>query len=146
MTVFLKKSLHVIEIYGSIESDKRLFKGSNMTLGESDASVVGYLGKATAQGREIHGRSGAQLQDVAHFTGSGANDTQQGGSVACTEIVCMGHPGNAEKVWVRTGAVATVDNAWPLGAGEVFSFGVNSLSELQMLIVTSGEKLIVAYA
>lgn len=117
-----------------------------MTLGETDTSIVGFLGKATANGREIHGRSGAQLQDIPHFTGSGANDTQQGGSVACTEIWCMGHPSNTGKVWVRTGAVATVDNAWPLGAGEVFSFGVNNLSELQMLIVVSGEKLIVAYA
>ncbi len=117
-----------------------------MTLGESDASVVGYLGKATANGREIHGRSGAQLQDIKHFTGSGANDAQQGSDVACTEILCMGHPDNTGKVWVRTGAVATVNNSWSLGAGEVFSFGVNNLSELQMLLVVDGEKLIVAYA
>ena len=117
-----------------------------MTLGESDASVVGYLGKATAQGREIHGRSGAQLQDILHFTGSGANDTQQGSAVVCTEILCMGHPSNTGKVWVRTGEVASVSNAWPLEAGEIFSFNVDNLSDLQMLIVVDTEKLIVAYA
>ncbi len=117
-----------------------------MALGQADASIVGYLGKATAQGREIHGRSGAQLQDILHFTGSGANDAQQGSSVVCTEILCTGHPDNTGKVWVRTGAVATVNNSWPLAAGEVFSFGVNNLSELQMLVVVDGEKLIVAYA
>lgn len=117
-----------------------------MTLGQNDASVVGYLGKATAHGREIHGRSGAQLQDIKHFTGSGANDTQSGDDVACTEIICMGHPSNTGKVWVRTNTPGTVNNAWPLGAGEVFNFGVNNLSEVQMLIVVNGEKLIVAYA
>lgn len=117
-----------------------------MTLGQEDTSIVGYLGKATAEGREIHGRSGAQLQNITLFTGSGANDAQQGSSVVCTEILVMGHPDNTGKVWVRTGVVATVSNAWPLAAGEVFSFGVNNLSELQMLIVVDTEKLIVAYA
>ncbi len=58
----------------------------------------------------------------------------------------MAHPDNTGRVWVRTGAAATVNNAWPLDAGEVLSFNVNNLSELQMLIVVDTEELIVAYA
>ncbi len=117
-----------------------------MALGDAAASIIGYLGKATARGREIHGRKGTPIQEVLHFTGSGANDEQQGSSVICNELLVMGHPDNADKVWVRTDDVATTSNAWPLAAGEVLSFNVDNLSELQMLIVVSGEKLIVAYA
>lgn len=117
-----------------------------MALGDTAASLIGYLGKATNRGREIHGRRGTAMQEIEHFTGSGANDEQQGGDVVCTELLVMGHPDNGDTVWVRTGAVATVNNAWPLAAGEVFSFNVDNLSELQMLIVVDGEKLIVAYA
>lgn len=117
-----------------------------MALGDAASSIIGYLGKATSKGREIHGRSGAVMQDIEHFTGSGANDEQQGSDIACTEILVMAHPDNAGRVWVRTDEVATVNNAWPLEAGEIFSFNVDNLSDLQMLIVTSGEKLIVAYA
>ncbi len=116
-----------------------------MALGDAANSVVGYLGKATKWGREIRGRRGSVLQDVLHYTGVGANDTQQGDSVACTELLIMGHPDNTGKVWVRAGTeLATVNNAWPLDAGEVMSFNVSNLSDLQMLIVVSGEKLIVA--
>lgn len=117
-----------------------------MSLGDSAASIIGFLGKATDKGREIHGRRGTAIQDVLHFTGSGANDEQQGGNIVCTEVLVMGHPDNTGDVWIRTGDAATVNNAWPLAAGEVFSFNVDNLSELQMLIVVSGEKLIVAYA
>lgn len=88
----------------------------------------------------------ARIQDIVHFTGVGANDTQQGNDIPCTEIMCMGHPDNTGKVWARTASVATVDNAWPLGAGEVLNFSVDNMRDLQMLIVVAGEKLIVAYA
>ena len=117
-----------------------------MPLGDTAASLWGYLGKATSLGREIHSRLGTAIQDIVHFTGSGANDQQQGGGVDCGELLCMAHPDNTGRVWVRTGDAATVDNAWPLAAGEWFSFNVTNLSDLQMLIAVDGEKLIVAYA
>ena len=114
-----------------------------MAIKEAAASVIGYLGKATKLGREI---VGPKIQDILHHTGSGADDTQQGSNVVCHEILCMGHPDNTGTVWVRTGVIATTSNAWPLLAGEVFSFEVDNLNELQMLIAVDGEKLIVAYA
>jgi len=90
----------------------------------------------------------ARLIDVVHFTGSGANDTQQGGDVPCSEAMCMGHPSNSAtgKIWVRSLSTATVSNAWPLGAGEVVNISLDNLRDLQMLIVVDTEKLIVAYA
>ncbi len=114
-----------------------------MAIKEAAASVIGYLGKATKKGREI---LGASIQDIEHFMGVGGNDTQGGSNVVCNELLVMGHPDNTEKIWVRTGDVATVNNAWPLDAGEVLSFNVDNLLELQILIVVNGEKLIVAYA
>lgn len=88
----------------------------------------------------------ARIIDIEHFTGVGANDTQQGGDVPCSEAMCMGHPDNTGKVWVRSLATATVNNAWPLGAGESVNISVDNLRDLQMLIVVDTEKLIVAYA
>lgn len=88
----------------------------------------------------------ARVQDVKHFTAVGANDTQNGPDKACAECICMGHPDNAAKVWVRTLSTAELTNSWPLGAGEVQSFSLDNMRDLQMLIVGDGEKLIVAYA
>ena len=89
--------------------------------------------------------SSARLADVVHFTGAGANDTQQGEDVPCTECLCMGHPDNTGTVWVRPDVEATTDNAWPLKASEAVSIAVHNLKQLQMLIVVDGEKLIVAH-
>ena len=88
----------------------------------------------------------ARIIDIKHFTGSGANDEQQGLDVPCSEVMCMGHPDNAGKVWVRTLATAAVTNSWPLGAGEVQNMSVDNFRDLQMLFVTDGDILIVAYA
>ena len=88
----------------------------------------------------------ARVIDIKHFTGSGANDVQEGHDVPCSEVMCMGHPDNTGKVWVRTLSVAQVTDSWPLGAGEVVNLSVDNLRDLQMLIVVDGEKLITAYA
>lgn len=87
----------------------------------------------------------ARLSNVVHYTGVGANDTQNGDDVACTECLCMAHPDNNDKVWVRPDVVATVNNAWPLSANDAVSFTIDNRRQLQMLIVADGEKLIVAY-
>lgn len=88
----------------------------------------------------------ARLIDVVHYTGSGANDTQNGGVVPCSEVMCMGHPDNTGKVWVRPLSTATTANAWPLAAGLSTNVSVDNLRDLQMLFVEDGDKLIVAYA
>jgi len=88
----------------------------------------------------------ARIIDIKHFTGSGANDKQQGDVVPCSEVMCMGHPDNDGLVWVRTLSEAEVTNAWPLGAGEVQNMSVDNFRDLQMLIVADGDILIVAYA
>lgn len=87
-----------------------------------------------------------RLKDIVHYTGVGANDEQIGAAIPCTECLVMGHPDNTGKVWVRPYVTATTANAWPLGAGEAICFTLDNLSQLNMLIVVAGEKLIVAYS
>lgn len=87
----------------------------------------------------------ARIKDIVHYTGSGANDTQTGDNISCTECMVMAHPDNTGVIWVRPDKTATVDNAWPLAKGEVVNFTLDNLKQLNMLIVTDGEKVIVAY-
>ena len=87
----------------------------------------------------------ARIKDIKHYTGVGANDTQTGDNVSCTECLVMGHPDNTGKVWVRPDKTASVDNAWPLAKSEVVGFTLDNLKQLNMLIVVDGEQVIVAY-
>jgi len=89
--------------------------------------------------------SSPRLVDVFHWASTGATEAKQGDNLICTEVLCIGHPDNSSKVWVRTNLAATVDNAIPLDAGDVMGFSVRNLNELHALIVASGEKLIVGY-
>ena len=87
----------------------------------------------------------ARIKEIVHFTGVGANDEQEGFAAPCTECMVMGHPDNTGLVWVRPYKGAALSNAWPLAAGEVVSFTLDNLKQLNMLIVVAGEKVIVAY-
>lgn len=86
-----------------------------------------------------------RIKDIVHFTGSGANDTQAGDDIECTQCIVMGHPDNGGKIWVRPNLTATASNAWPLDAGDVMGFTLDNLKQLNMLFVVDGEKAIVAY-
>ena len=88
----------------------------------------------------------ARVADIVHYLGVGANYTQVGGDVPCTEVLVMSHPVNAGLIWVRPDKTATGNNAWPLAAGEVVSFTLDNLKQLNMLIVVDGEQVIVAYS
>jgi hypothetical protein len=86
------------------------------------------------------------LTDVVHYTAVGPNEAQQGDNVACTEILCMAHPDNAGKIWVRTRKGALSTNAFPLDAGDVIGFSAENLADLHALTITTGDTLIVGYS
>jgi hypothetical protein len=88
----------------------------------------------------------APLQDVIHVQADGDNDTYQGANVPCNQVIVMGHPSNTGNVWVRVNTTATTANAWPLAKGEVISFGVANLKQLQLLIAKDDEYAIIAYS
>lgn len=86
------------------------------------------------------------LGDIFHVPASTGNFAYQGKNIACSEVLVMAYPTNASKIWVRTKTIATVDNAWPLDAYDVFSFTITNLNMLHILIVGNGEKAIIAYS
>ena len=86
-----------------------------------------------------------QIKDVFHVTATGTNYTYQGENIECSEILVMGHPDNTGRVWVKPNATASTVNAWPLDKGDVISMGITNLNMLNLLIVTNGEKAIIAY-
>jgi len=86
-----------------------------------------------------------QVKDIFHITAVGANYTYQGENIECSEVLVMGHPDNTGRVWVKTNATASTDNAWPLNAGDVVGLGITNLNMLNLLIVVDTEKAIIAY-
>lgn len=90
--------------------------------------------------------AGAPLVDVEHWTATAPNDTINGDNIQCTEILCVAHPDNAGRIWVRTKEAATTANAIPLDAGDIVGFTVDNLKDVHSLIVASGDSLIVGYS
>ncbi|KKM96560.1 hypothetical protein LCGC14_1176800, partial [marine sediment metagenome] len=86
-----------------------------------------------------------RVKGTINYTGSGANDTWQGTSLEVSEIMIRAKPGNTGDIWVNIDASAAVDTGWPLSAGEVLNLTINALKNLQILIVTAGDKFIMFY-
>ena len=86
-----------------------------------------------------------QLEDIFHVTATSADFPYQGMDKKVSEVMVMGHPDNTGNVWVRSKVAATVDNAWPLAAGEVVGFSITNLNMLHLLIKLNTEKAIIAY-
>lgn len=87
----------------------------------------------------------ARIKDIAHYKRDGATDPKIGEAISCTECLIMAHPTNTGRIWVRPYTIAETTNAWPLDAGEVVGFTLDNLSQLNMLIDTDLDSLIVAY-
>jgi len=87
-----------------------------------------------------------RLSDVFQWTAAAPNTAKQGDNKAATEILCMAHPDNTGRIWVRTKTAAATNNAFPLDKGDVIGFSVENLQELRALIVANGDTLIVGYS
>lgn len=88
----------------------------------------------------------SQIQDIIHKTAAGSPVNMVGDDIACTEVLCMGHPSNTGTVWVRPNVPATVNNAWPLATSEAVILTIDNLSKLNFLMSVGSEKLIIAYS
>lgn len=89
--------------------------------------------------------SSARIKDIVHFDRIDPLNPKKGGDVACTECLCMAHPDNTDKVWVRPYKTAEISNAWPLDKNDAVSFVIDNMNQLFMLIVANNDSLIVAY-
>ena len=129
-----------------IDGKIRLSEDMQQTLALLTAYGVNERKLVRASESGVLNVASARIKDVLHYTGSGANDTQHGDNMPCTEVIVIAHPDNTGKVWARTDKVATINNAVPLDKKDRVGFSVNNLSELQMLFVVDGEKAIVMYS
>ena len=87
-----------------------------------------------------------RISDVFHWTAGGAGATFKGDKKACTQIMCIGHPDNADLVWIAPRKTASATNGIPIAKNQSVTLSVENLDELNALIVANGEKLIVAYS
>ena len=90
--------------------------------------------------------SSPRLSDVIHYVSTGAGSVKQGDNIQATELLLRAHPDNADKIWVRTRATATANNAYPLAKGDVINFSVENLDELHIMFAGAADTLIVGYS
>ena len=144
--IFKNMAIKFLGLKPPIDKAVRLSEDMQQTL----ATIVAYgiderkVLRASESG--VLNVTSARIKDIEHYTGSGANDTQSGKDIECTECMVMGHPDNGSKIWVRPGVTATVNNAWPFDANDVVNITLDNLKQLQILFVGDGEKAIVGYS
>lgn len=86
-----------------------------------------------------------RIRDIFHVTATDANHDYQGTDIKCTEVMIMGHPDNAGRVWVKNDEGATNANGWPLGASDSVVLSIETLLNLHLRIENDTEKAIIAY-
>jgi len=59
-----------------------------------------------------------------------------------TEVMIMANPNNTGDVWVNIGAAGVVDTGWLLSPGDTVNLAINNMQELNLFVVTSGDKVI----
>lgn len=94
----------------------------------------------------INGALHSVSPPVAGFTNvasTGNNEDVTFSEQRTTEIIVMANKSNAGDVWVNVGAAAAVDTGWPLDAGETLKISINNMQELNLFVVTSGDKVII---
>ena len=117
---------------------------------QSLATVLGYAGnqrvllKASPSG--ILYVASPRLSDVVHYPATAPNAAIQGADLPCTEVLCMAHPDNTGRIWVRTMKTAAANNAFPLDKSDIVGFSIENLNQLYALIVANGDTLIVGYS
>ncbi len=83
------------------------------------------------------------LAGITNVASSGANEDVTFSEQATTEIIVMANKSNSGDVWVNLDALAVVDTGWPLDAGDNVQFSINNMQRLNLLIVTSGDKVVI---
>jgi len=134
-----------LDVRPPIEGWMRLSEDMQQTLALLTAYCANKRVVLKASESGVLNVASAQIKDIVHYTRDGIDEELTGGDIPCTECLVMGHPDNTDKIWVRPYTTATVDNSWPLAAGEAMGFTLDNLKQLNMFIAVDGETLIVAY-
>jgi len=143
----IRKAMDILDLnlQPAIEGAVKLSEDMQQTLALLCAYGIDGRKLLRASESGVLNTTSARIKDIVHYTGVGANDTQSGGDILCTECLVMAHPDNGGMVWVRPGTTAATNNSWPLAAGEAVNFTLDNLKQLKMLMVADGDIVIVAY-
>ena len=111
------------------------------------ATIMGFDGEARrlitcALSGSLHTIS-PTVKAITNITGSGANDDITFANTPTSEVIVMANAANSGDVWINIEAAAAVDTGWPLDAGDFVILSLNNLRDLQMRIITSGDKVII---
>ena len=74
---------------------------------------------------------------------TGANESITFTDTPTSEIIVMANPNNTGDVWLNIGAAAAVDTGYLLDAGDWLKLSINNLADIQLFVVTSGDKVII---
>lgn len=79
---------------------------------------------------------------IVNSASTGANENITFADEPTTEVMIMANPNNTGDVWVNIGAVGAVDTGWLLSSGDTVNLAINNMLELNLFVVTSGDKVI----
>jgi len=85
------------------------------------------------------------IQAIINHTSTGGNEAYQHSPQRCSEVIVRANPNNGGDIWLNVGAAAGVDTGWVLDANEQIPITVANLAHIQLLIVTSGDKVQIIY-
>jgi len=111
------------------------------------ASVLGWDGESRRLIRcAINGAlhtTTPPLAGITNVASTGGNEDVTFSEQATTEIIVMANKNNSGDVWVNVAAAAAVDTGWLLAPGDHVQFSINNMQQLNLFIVTSGDKVII---
>ncbi len=117
------------------------------TIIQSLASIMGFDGEARCLLTcSLCGSLNTVTPSASGFinkVSTGADEDVTFEDQATSEVMILANASNTGDVWVNIGAVGAVDTGWPLDAGDMVRLSINNMQELNLHIITSGDKAII---
>ncbi len=111
------------------------------------ASLFGWDGQARrmitcSRGGAIHTVTPV-ASEIINKVSTGQNENVTFTDQVTSEVMIMANKNNSGDVWVNIGSAGSVDNGWLLDAGDHVQFSIGNMLDLNVFIVTSGDKVII---
>lgn len=84
------------------------------------------------------------VTDFKMVTSTAANELWRGEHGPAIQVLVRAHPDNSGRVWVNLRQVPSSSDGWPLDANDWVKVTIRDMYHLRLLIVTSGDKVIIA--
>lgn len=109
------------------------------------SALLGYDGEGRrlikcSLGGSLHVTT-PQVSSIVNKVSTGAAEDVTFSSLPTTEVMVKALATNSGLLWVNIGAAGAANVGWPLSAGEFVNVSINNMADLQIHIVTSGDRL-----